>query len=141
MATALTFTTGIEAFTNGELDWDTANFSALLLKDTYTIDQDGDEFVDDVDAGNEPSGGSYARVALTGKAIVTGTGIVKLTADDVVFASMTQTDLRYMVVFRNTGSDATSKLICVVDFGANLDPTAQTVTFNLSSDGLISMTL
>jgi hypothetical protein len=46
-----------------------------------------------------------------------------------------------MVVFRNTGSDATSKLICVVQFDAEINPTAQSVTFNLSTDGLINFSL
>jgi hypothetical protein len=140
MATATMYTNAVEAFANKELDWDTDNFSALLLDNTYTINQDSHEFVSSV-VGDEISGGSYARVALTGKTISTGTGVVKLLADDVVFASMTGTAIRYMVVFRNTGSDATSKLVCVIQFDSDLAPTAQPVTFNLSTDGLVNFTL
>lgn len=140
MATATVYTNAISAFANKELDWDTDNFSALLLKNTYTVNANAHEFVTDVISGNELSGGSYARVALSGKSISEGTGVVKLMADDVIFASMTATDVRYMVVFRNTGSDATSKLICVIDFGADINPTAQSVTFNLSTDGLVNYT-
>ncbi len=141
MATATVYTNAIAAFANKELDWDTDNFSALLLKDTYTVNQNSHEFVTDVISGNEVSGGSYVRVALAGKTISEGTGVVKLLADDVVFASMTATAVRYLVVYRNTGTDATSKLICVIQFDSNIAPTAQSVTFNLSTDGLINFTL
>jgi hypothetical protein len=140
MATATMYTNAVSAFANKELDWDTDAFSALLLDNTHTVNQDSHEFVADV-SGDEISGGSYARVALAGKAIVEGTGIVKLTADDIVFAAMTATNVRYMVVFRATGSDATAKLICVVQFDSDINPTAQSVTFNLSADGLINFTL
>lgn len=139
MATASMYTEGLAAFMNKELDWDTDNFSALLLDNTHTLDLNGDEFVSDISA-DEISGGSYARVALAGKSIDVGTGVVKLLADDIVFASMTATNVLYMVVFRNTGSDATSKLICVVEFDSAINPSAQGVTFNLSTDGLITYT-
>jgi PKD repeat protein len=141
VATATMYTNGMAAFANKELDWDTDNFSALLLKDTYTINQNTHEFVTDVISGNELSGGSYVRVALAGKTISEATGVVKLLADDIIFAPLTATDVLYMVVFRNTGSDATSKLICVVQFDAEINPTAQSVTFNLSTDGLINFSL
>jgi PKD repeat protein len=141
VATATMYTNGMAAFANKELDWDTDNFSGLLLKDTYTINQNTHEFVTDVISGNELSGGSYVRVALAGKTISEATGVVKLLADDIIFAPLTATDVLYMVVFRNTGSDATSKLICVVQFDAEINPTAQSVTFNLSTDGLINFSL
>lgn len=140
MATATMFTNAVAAFANKELDWDTDAFSAMLLDNTYTVNQDSQEFVADIVA-DEIAGGSYARVDLTGKATTEGTGVVKLTADDVVFAAMTATNVRYMAVFRNTGSDATAKLVCVVQFDADINPTAQSVTFNLSTDGLVNFTL
>lgn len=141
MSTATMYTNAVSAFANKELDWDTDNFSALLLKSTYSVNQNTHEFVTDVISGNELSGGSYARVALSGKAIVEGSGIVKLTADDIIFASMTATDVLYLIVFRNTGTDATSKVICAVQFDSAIAPTAQSVTFNLSTDGLVNFTL
>lgn len=139
MATASMYTEGLAAFMNKELDWDTDNFSALLLDNTHTLDLNGDEFVSDISA-DEIAGGSYARVALSGKSIDVGTGVVKLLADDIIFASMTASNVMYMVVFRDTGSDATAKLICVVEFDAAINPSAQGVTFNLSTDGLITYT-
>lgn len=136
-ATAIMYTNSIAAFVNKELDWDTDNFSALLLDNTHTVNQNTHEFVADVVA-DEISGGSYSRVALSGKSVSEGTGIVKLLASDIVFASMTAADVLYLVVFRATGSDATAKLICVIQLDSDLNPTAQPITFNLSTDGLVN---
>jgi hypothetical protein len=137
MATASIYRGALSAFVNKELDWDTEAFSAMLLDNTHTIDTDGDVFVADIVA-DEISGGSYARVSLTGKGYVTSAGVVKLTADDLVFASMTATDVLFMAVFRATGSDATAKLLCIVEFDAAISPVSQPVTFNLSTDGLVN---
>ncbi len=139
MATASIYRGALSAFVNKELDWDTEAFSALLLDNTHTVDTDGDVFVADV-VGDEISGGSYARVSLTGKAYTTGVGVVKLVADDIAFASMTATNVLYVVVFRATGSDATAKLLCVIEFDSAINPTAESVTFNLSTDGLVNFT-
>ncbi len=141
MATATVYRSGIAAFANKELEWDAEAFSAMLLDNTHTVDQDGDVFVADISA-DEISGGSYARVSLSGKTINTGTaGVVKLLADDIVFAAMTATDVLYMAVFRATGSDATAKLICIVEFDSEINPMAQSVTFNLSTDGIVNFAL
>jgi hypothetical protein len=140
MATATMYRGALSAFANKELDWDTDAFSALLLDNTHTPDTDGDEFVADVVA-DEIAGGSYARVALSGKTYdATTSGVVKLLADDIAFAAMTATNVLYMVVYRNTGSDATAKLVCIIQFDSAINPTSETVTFNLSADGLINFT-
>jgi hypothetical protein len=141
MATATMYRSAVAAFANKELEWDADTFSAMLLDNTHSVDSDGDTFVSDIVA-DEISGGSYARVNLTGKGYDTATsGVVKLTADDIVFSAMTATDVRYMAVFRDTGSDETSKLICIVQFDSDISPAAQSVTFNLSTDGIVNFNL
>lgn len=141
MATPLVYRASLAAAFNKEWDWDGDTFTAMLLDNTYAFNQNTHVFVDDVD-GDEISGGSYARVALSGKSIGTATdGVVKLIADDIVFASMTATNVNYVVVFHNTGSDATSKLLCCIQFDAAENPTAQPVNIDLSTNGLVTLTV
>lgn len=140
--TAQLYTSGVKAFVDKEWNWTSDTFKALLLKNTYTFNQNSHVFVADVVSGSaELSGGSYARVALSGKSDTGASGIVKLLASDITFAALTATGVRYMVVFQDTGSDATAKVLCCVNFGADQAPTAQTMTFNLSTDGLVNYTL
>lgn len=137
MATPQVYTAGVAAHSNKEWEWDTDDFSALLLDDTYTFDQDAHEFV--ADLTGELSGGSYARVALSSKTQTSGSGVVKLLCDDIVFASMTASDVKFMVVFFDTGSDATSKLFCCTEFDATEDPVSQPITFDLGANGLVNL--
>lgn len=136
--TASAYTAGIKSFVDHEFAWGGGSFKALLLKNTYTLNQNSHVFVADVVSGStEVTGGSYARVALTSVTDTAGTNLVNLLAADITFAAMTGTGIRYMVVYQDSGSDATSKVICCVNFGTDIAPTAQTVTFNLSTAGLV----
>lgn len=137
IATPQIYTSASAAFANKELEWDADAFSALLLKNTYTFNQDSHVYVTDLTG--ELTGGSYARVALTTKTLSSSSGVTKFLCDDIVFASLTNTNVLYMVVFRNTGSDATSKLFCCTQFDATINPTTQPVTFDLSTDGLVNL--
>lgn len=140
--TAQAYTSGIKAFVDHEFAWAGGSYKALLLKNTYTFNQNSHVFVADVVASSaEVSGGSYARVALTSLTDTGSAGVVKLLASDITFAAMTATAVRYCVIYQDTGSDSTAKVICCVNFGADQAPTAQTVTFNLSTDGLVNFTL
>lgn len=140
--TAQLYTSGVKAFVDKEWNWTTDTFKALLLKNTYTFNQNSHVYVADVVASSaEVTGGSYARVALASKTDSGASGIVKLTANDITFAAMTATGVRYMVVFQDTGSDATAKVLACINFGADIAPTAQAVTVNLSTDGIVNFTL
>lgn len=139
LATPNIYRSAASAFTNKEWEWDADAFSALLVTTSYTFNQDTHVFVTDLTG--ELSGGSYARVALSTKTFATAAGVVKLLCDDIVFAAMTATNVNAMVVFRNTGSDATSKLFCCLTFDASVDPTAQTITIDLNTDGLVNLTV
>lgn len=140
MATPQIYTIAASSFTDKLWSWTADAFTALLLDDSYTFDPDGDVFVTDLTG--ELSGGSYARVNLSGKSQSAASGVVKLLCDDIVFASLTASDVKFMVVFRNTGSDATSKLFCCTEFDATIPTvTSQPITFDLGSNGLVNATV
>lgn len=140
MATPVIFRGAAAAFVNKEFDWDSDTWGALLLDSSYTVDANAHVYVTDL--SHEISGGSYARVAIASKTIdSTSAGVVKLKCDDIVFAAMTATNVNYCVVYRNSGSDATSKLLCVIQTDSTISPSTQTVTFDLGSNGLVNLTV
>jgi hypothetical protein len=97
----------------------TADLRVLLVKDTYTFDNNHN-FVADVVAGSlEISAAGYARVALTTKTATEDdtNDFAYLDADDTPFAAMAagQT-VGGAVLFIHTGSDATAQVLSFYDF-------------------------
>lgn len=131
MATAIVYRSALVALKDKQWDWESDAFSAYLFGATFVHNQDTDDTISDLIG--ELSGGSYARVALTGKTTTLGSGTDLLTADPITFAAMTATNVSWMVIARNTGSDATSILLCAVQLDAPLNPTAQPIPFPLTS--------
>jgi hypothetical protein len=130
---------GRAALHAGDIDLAGATIVAILCSSSYTPNQDTDEFVDDLT--NELTGGGYARVTLTGKAISTdaGTNVTKWTADPIVFPALTGT-FRYMVLAVNSGSDATSRLIKYSDYTTDQTATGVDVTITPHASGLTTDT-
>ncbi len=95
-----------EAFAGAEIDWDTHNIKAVLCKAGYAASQSADNFLSDILAAN--------RVAITGnlsgKTQVDGI----LDADDITIAAasfLNTGPATQLVVYRDTGVEATSRLI------------------------------
>ena len=95
-----------EDFAGGGIDWDTNDIKAVLCKVGYSASQSADNFLSDIVAGN--------RVAITGN--LTGKtqtdGI--LDAADITIASasfLNNGPATQLVVYRDTGVEATSRLI------------------------------
>jgi hypothetical protein len=103
-----------------------------LLTSAYTPDFDANASFADVSA-NEVSGSGYTAggIALANKAIAynTSTNVVSVNADAVSWTGLAVTT-RYAVIYRSSNTNANSKLIGLIDFGA--DRTYDTETFQLS---------
>lgn len=104
----------------------------MFLHDTYVLDQDTHDFINDVSA-NEATG---TGVAAGGYTLVTPTttvdgasNTVKLDAVDVTGISLSAC---YGVVYVSTGTPSTSPVLCIVDFseGGAADVTITGVTWN-----------
>jgi hypothetical protein len=107
---------GRESFLKGEISWNTNNIKAVLV-DTglYTPNLVTDQFLSSIAAG--------ARVAtsanLTGK--TTAAGVAD--ADDVTFTAVTGASIEAVVLYQDTGSPATSRLIGYIDTATGLPVT------------------
>jgi hypothetical protein len=113
----------------------------MLLLNTYTPDIDTDAFIDDVSA-NETSGTGYTA---GGKTITNITVTQddtndkgKLDGDDVDWANSTIT-ARYAVIYKDTGTPATSPLMAYIDFGEDKSSSNENFTISWSADGIINV--
>lgn len=122
MANAL-YDKGRQGFLDGSIDWDTDDIRAILV-DTgaYTINLATHDNLDDIAGG--------ARIAvsssLTGKTATDGVA----DADDVTFTSVTGNSVEMIVLYKHTGTESTSRLICAIDTatGLPLTPNGGNVT-------------
>lgn len=127
---------------NKEVDWDTDTIKVALCTSAYTPDQDAHQYFSSVT--NEVSGTGYTAggQTLAGASITytAGTNVLKLDANDSSWPTSTIT-ARYAVVYKSTGSAATSPLICYVDFGADVVSTAGTFSITWDAAGIATVTV
>nr|WP_308194022.1 hypothetical protein [Mycolicibacterium neoaurum] len=104
---------GREGFLDGSINWTSDNIKAVLV-DTgaYTVALGSNQFLSDI-----PSGARISTSAnLSGK---TATGGVA-DANDVTFTSVSGATVEAVVLYKDTGSAATSRLIAYIDTGSGL---------------------
>lgn len=104
-------------------DWDTDTIKCALATSSYTPDQDAHDFFNDITnelttANGYTAGG--ATLTAAAPTYDTATNQARLDANDTVWtATESGITARYAIVYKSTGSAATSPLIGWVDFGAN----------------------
>lgn len=128
---------------NKQVDFDSDTVKCLLTTSAYTPNQDTHQYRSSVT--NEVTGTGYTAggVTLTGKTIAynASTNTVTLDADNPLWTGVTIAEIRFAVFYVDTGSSATSPLVCYMDFEANLAPTAQNFTVTLASTGIATATV
>lgn len=107
MANAL-YANGREGFLAGDIDWDANTIKVVACDNTYTLNLATDKFLSAIGGGARIS----TTAALTGKTVTAGVA----DADDALFAGVAagKTIVR-LVIYADTGVDATSRLIGQID--------------------------
>lgn len=126
MANAL-YDKGREAFLKADIDWLVDDIKVVLV-DTglYTVDIGAHDFLDDIAVG--------ARVATSGNlGSKTATAGVA-DAADVVFSTVTGSTVEALVIYKDTGSAATSPLIAYIDTATGLPVTPNGGDINITWD-------
>ena len=115
MANAL-YAKGRQGFLDGSIDWDTDTIKAVLVDAAdYTKDLALHDNLDDI-----PSAARVATsAALTSKTVVDGVA----DAADVTFSAVTGDQFEQIVLYKDTGTESTSRLICNIDTNAGLPTT------------------
>lgn len=126
------------------VDWNTDTIKLALCTSTYTPNTDTHEYMDNgghTFITNELSGGGYSRATMTCTTTKNAGTTVTLDADNVSFANLTGTSVRYGIIYKHVGADdAANPLIAYVDFGANKTFTDATLTITWHTDGVSVIT-
>lgn len=112
MANAL-FDFGRQGFLEGSIDWDTDNIKAVLVDTAqYTVNLTTHDNLDDVAVG--------ARIAtsvnLATKTVTAGVA----DAADIVFTAVSGATVEAIVLYKDTGTASTSRLIAYIDTATGL---------------------
>lgn len=128
---------------NKEADFPDDSWKVMLCNSSFTPDQDTMDYKDDVT--NEVSGTGYTAggQALANKTIgyTAGTNVVKLDADDVVWVTVTLSDVKNVVIYDDTPATAATKPLLgfgVIDTALN--PNAGNLNLNFDSAGILTLT-
>ena len=112
MANAL-FDKARQRFLEGQFNWNTDTVKAVLVDTgTYTVNLSAHEFLSDIGTGARIS----TSGAFTGKTTTGGAA----DANDITFTSVTGASIEAIVLYKDTGTDATSPLIAFIDTATGL---------------------
>jgi len=128
------FDFGRQAFLDADIDW-SADTIRVVFIDTalYTVSLATDQFLSSVPVG--------ARVG-TPQALVGKTSTIGIAdADDVVFVSLAGASCEALLLYKDTGVDATSRLIWYCDTGVGLpfQPGGTNVTITWPALGIFKL--
>lgn len=115
MANAL-YDKGREGFLDGNIDWDTHDIRAILIDEADdTIDLAADDNLDDRAAGSRVAVSS----AMGSKTVTNGVA----DAGDVTWSAVSGDPSESIDLYKHTGTESTSRLICNIDTATGLPVT------------------
>jgi len=128
---------GRKAFLDAGIDLLVDDIRVVLVDlADYTVSIDVHDFLDDVPAG--------ARVAVSGSLTSKDTTLGVFDAADITFSSVTGDQSEALIIYRHTGTDATSELIAFIDTGVTGLPVTPnggdiTVTWDSGADKIFKI--
>ncbi len=139
--TAKAYGPALAALASGSINWSSDTIKVALCTSTYTPDQDVHDFFNDIT--NEVTGTGYtaggATLGTKTSTYTAGTNTQAIDAADTTWASSTIT-ARYAIIYKSTGTAATSPLIAYVDFGVDVVSTAGNFTITWDAAGILTLT-
>lgn len=131
-----------EELGKGNIDYTTDTFKLMLVTTSYTVDVDSHAFRSDVTgeasgSGYTAGGATVANVTLT-QNNTDNRAVVDF--DDVVFSTVTLTNVDGAILYKSTGVAATDILICYIDFTEGAQSTvANDFTVTPSASGVLTI--
>ncbi len=118
---------GREGFLAGEIDWDTDVIKAVLIDAAdYTVNLAAHQFLSDIPLAARVA----TSAALTGKTVDNGVA----DAADLVFPTVNGDHVEALVIYQDTGTAGTSRLIAYIDTAAGLPVTPNGGDINVAWD-------
>ena len=124
---------------NGDVDWDSDTIKGALVTSDYSPNQANQDNFDDVT--NEITGTGYTAGGknLSNKTVTTNNanqGVAD--ADDLSWSAATFT-ARGVVLYKDTGTPSTSKLIAYIDFGQDKEVDAGDFVVQWNASGILTL--
>lgn len=135
MANAL-YGLGRKKFLDADIDWSADNIKVVLVDAAdYTVSIDTHEFLSDIAGG--------ARVATSGNLASKTSTLGVADAADVTFSAVTGDQSEALVIYKDSGSAATSALIAYIDTATGLPVTPNgadiTVTWDNGANKIFAL--
>lgn len=107
---------GREGFLAGEIDWDADVIKAVLIDAAdYTVNLAAHQFLSDIPLAARVA----TSAALTGKTVANGVA----DADDLTLSAVSGDPAEALVIYQDTGTEGTSRLIAYIDTATGLPVT------------------
>jgi len=113
-----------DGFLGGDIALDSDNLKAVLVDTASYTYSDSHEFLSDIPAGERVA----TSADLTGKTIVDGT----FDSDDIVYTAVTGDPCEALVLYQDSGTESTSRLILYIDTATGLPVTPDGTNINVS---------
>lgn len=125
---------------NAVIDFDTDTIKVALATNSYTPAATTHDFFDDIT--NEVTGTNYTAggATLGSKTVALSSGTVTFDAADVTWTASGSgfSTARYAIIYKSTGTASTSRLICYVNFGADVGNTVADLVLVWNASGIIT---
>lgn len=131
----------LKAF-NKEINWASDTIKAMVCTSSYVPDQDAHVYKSSVTGEVSGTGYTAGGLVLTSKTIAysAASNTVTLDAADLGWSGASFTG-RYVVIYdAATGADATSPLICYIDFGVDVTASGGNFTVTFDAAGICTLT-
>jgi hypothetical protein len=134
------YTNAFKGAFNKEADFNDGTATVMLLTNAAVINQITNDFISDLD-GNEVTGTGYTAdgQALVNAAVTNATNVATFDADDVTWANST-ISAQFAILYMNTGTNTTSRVLSYVDFGATEVSSAGSFTITWNASGIATIT-
>jgi len=131
-------TLDISTFSGMPVDFDNDTLKLIILDVSHVVDTgdtSADEHLDDISADEVATGTAYTGpITLTSVAVSAPvSGVVAVSAANIIINADLPTGFengRFGVIYKDTGTPATSPLICNIDLGATISIQSNSIEFN-----------
>lgn len=126
-----------DEFLNGDIDLAVDTIKAVLVDAADYTYSNAHNFLDDVPAGARATNGTGT---LASKTIGTTGNVTTFDAADLTLTAVTGDPSEAVVIYKDTGNEATSQLIAYLELTAPVTPNGGNITLQWNASGLFTIT-
>lgn len=129
------YSNGIQAFIGGSIDYDADTIKAMLVVNTYTLDKEAHDVVDDVSASRMTG---TTDQTLGSKAVNEDTGNTRVEVDsaNITWSSVQSgSTVSGYILYKDTSTPASDPLICFCEFSSPVATNGSNITATVDANG------